>query len=270
MDFPFAGMNPYLEAPKLWPDVHHRLITAISDQLEARLGPNYTTAITTYVSLESIDLPATRIAVVPDVAIFGAAQEYVATQAPLQSTSPPIAPAPLSGIAPLLVPMRYARLEVVTLDEGALVTAIELLSPANKRPGLDGADAYEKKRQALFHSPAHLLEIDLLRAGCRPLVQADLPPTPGFIYLSRAACRPQIEIWPVTWQEPLSIVPVPLRHPDPDIPLDLNACLRQIYASARYGRRIDYTVPPPPPDLMPAEAAWLAEHLQARGLRCVE
>ncbi|PDW03725.1 DUF4058 family protein [Candidatus Viridilinea mediisalina] len=267
MDFPFAGMNPYLEAPKLWPDVHHRLITAISDQLEAQIGPNYTTAITPYVSLERAELPATRMAVVPDVAIFESAQAYVTPQASMQHPSPSITPAPLRGVAPLLVPMRYARLEIVTLDEGALVTAIELLSPANKRPGPDGADAYEKKRQAMFHSPAHLLEIDLLRAGRRPLVQADLPPTPGFIYLSRAASRPQIEIWPVTWQEPLGIVPVPLRHPDPDIPLDLNACLRQIYASARYGRRIDYTGPPPPPDLTPAEAAWLAEHLHARGLR---
>ncbi|RRR69978.1 MAG: DUF4058 family protein [Candidatus Viridilinea halotolerans] len=260
MDFPFAGMNPYLEAPKLWPDVHHRLITAISDQLEARLGPHYTTAITPYVSLECADFTPVRVAVVPDVAIFEAAQEYVATQAP-------IAPAPLTGVAPLLVPMRYARLEIVTLDDGALVTAIEVLSPANKRPGPDGADAYEKKRQALFHAPAHLLEIDLLRAGRRPLVQADLPPTPGFIYLSRAAHRPRIEIWPVTWHEPLSIVPVPLRHPDPDVPLDLNACLRQIYASARYGRRIDYGASPPPPDLTPAETAWLDEHLRAKGLR---
>jgi hypothetical protein len=27
MPSPFPGMDPYLEAPELWPDVHHRLIS---------------------------------------------------------------------------------------------------------------------------------------------------------------------------------------------------------------------------------------------------
>ena len=30
MPSPFPGMNPYLENPELWPEVHHRLITAIA------------------------------------------------------------------------------------------------------------------------------------------------------------------------------------------------------------------------------------------------
>jgi hypothetical protein len=51
------------------------------------------------------------------------------------------------------------------------------------------------------------------------------------------------------------------------VPLDLNACLRQIYTSARYDLQIDYRQPPPPPDLTEDDAAWLDAHLRACGLR---
>jgi len=33
MPSPFPGMDPYLEAPDLWPDVHARLIAQIAEQL---------------------------------------------------------------------------------------------------------------------------------------------------------------------------------------------------------------------------------------------
>ena len=38
MPSPFPGMDPYLEAPWRWPDLHHRLITQISDVLTAQLS----------------------------------------------------------------------------------------------------------------------------------------------------------------------------------------------------------------------------------------
>ena len=38
---PFPGMDPYLEDPGSWPDLHHRLISAASDQLNAQLRPRY-------------------------------------------------------------------------------------------------------------------------------------------------------------------------------------------------------------------------------------
>ncbi len=40
MPSPFPGMDPYLEG-YLWPDVHHRLATQISDQLMPMLRPRY-------------------------------------------------------------------------------------------------------------------------------------------------------------------------------------------------------------------------------------
>ena len=42
----FPGMDPNLEAPHLWPDVHARLAFAICDQLQPLLSPRYTAVLT--------------------------------------------------------------------------------------------------------------------------------------------------------------------------------------------------------------------------------
>jgi hypothetical protein len=44
MPSPFPGMDSYLEG-YLWPDVHHRLATQISDQLMPMLRPRYVVRI---------------------------------------------------------------------------------------------------------------------------------------------------------------------------------------------------------------------------------
>ncbi len=41
MPSPFPGMDPYLEAAGLWPGVHQRLITYISDDLQSHIRPDY-------------------------------------------------------------------------------------------------------------------------------------------------------------------------------------------------------------------------------------
>ena len=38
---PFPGMDPYLESPDLWPDVHNRLMNLFADQLGDLLAPKY-------------------------------------------------------------------------------------------------------------------------------------------------------------------------------------------------------------------------------------
>jgi hypothetical protein len=237
------------------------LITALCDQIQAQLSPRYTAVITPYVAFESLEIAPVRLAAVPDIGLL----EHDATDG--TGSAAAIAPAPLITTAVMEIPTRYARLEVRTVGDETLVTAIELLSPANKRPGVDGADAYEKKRQELFRSEAHLLEIDLLRAGRRPQVARPLPDNPYFVLLSRAERRPRIEVWPMNLRNPFPVVPVPLRYPDHDVALDLTVALRQIYHSARYERRIDYGAAPPPPPVAPDDAAWLDARLRERGLR---
>jgi hypothetical protein len=55
---------------------------------------------------------------------------------------------------------------------------------------------------------------------------------------------------------------VPLRLPDPDVPLDLQAALQTAYDEARYDLSIDYSQPPTPP-LNEADAEWAKALLSA-------
>jgi hypothetical protein len=254
-------MDPYLERPSLWPDVHTRLITASCDALQAQIAPGYIVQITPYIALEQIDIAVPRRAVVPDVGVY-------------ERDTPGVAPATalvdapsLTSTALLDIPTRYARIEIHAVNDETLITAIELLSAVYKRPGVDGADAYEKKRQELLQSGVHLLEIDLLRGGKRPRLARPLPPAPYFVFLSRAERWPEIAIWTCSLQRPLPTIPVPLRRPDPDVALPLNQLLHQVYRNARYDLQVDYRAAPPPPELSAEDAAWLATHLRERGLR---
>ncbi|MEO1393997.1 MAG: DUF4058 family protein [Cyanobacteria bacterium J06634_5] len=41
MPIPFPGMNPYLEHPELWPQVHRKLMNALAETLEQQLADRY-------------------------------------------------------------------------------------------------------------------------------------------------------------------------------------------------------------------------------------
>ncbi|MFK8183835.1 MAG: DUF4058 family protein [Phormidesmis sp.] len=41
MPIPFPGMNPYLEHPDLWPQVHQKMIQALADTLDSQLPASY-------------------------------------------------------------------------------------------------------------------------------------------------------------------------------------------------------------------------------------
>jgi Protein of unknown function (DUF4058)/Transposase Tn5 dimerisation domain len=58
MQNPFPGMNPYLEQPELWHQVHNRLIVAIADDLTPQIAPKYRVSIEerVYTSVDDIFL----------------------------------------------------------------------------------------------------------------------------------------------------------------------------------------------------------------------
>ena len=57
-------------------------------------------------------------------------------------------------------------------------------------------------------------------------------------------------------------IAVPLRNPEPDVPLDLQAAFHEVYTRARYATDIDYTQPAPPPPLRPDDRLWAQDCLQ--------
>lgn len=260
MPSPFPGMNPYLEGPAIWEDFHANLATKIQAQLAPQIQPAYIVVLTPHVTYEEVAIEKPRL-LKPDVAVV-----QVDDQA-RRSETLTIAPAPLIGQVALEAPVKSQSLEIREADAGELVTAIEILSPVNKRPGREAYDQYRRKRRDLMRTGVHILEIDLLRGGKRPPLVTPLPDAPYFIFLTRAQLHPAVQIWPLSLQEPVPVVPVPLAETDPDAPLDLNRAIDAIYDEALYHLRIDYTQPPPPPDLPAEETAWLAAYLRETGVR---
>lgn len=260
MPSPFPGMDPYLEHSNIWEDFHTSLATEIRDQLTPQLRPRYIAALMPRVTYEEVTIEKPR-SVKPDVSV------YQVTEQPMARKGVAIAPAPLIEEIPLEVPVKLYTVEIREVETGLLVTAIEILSPVNKRPGHEAHQAYQRKRRDLLRTEVHLLEIDLLRGGQRLSRVEPLPEALYFVFLNRAEARSRLEIWPLKLQEPIPILPVPLLEPDPDVPLDLGRAIQAIYDRAAYDLRNDYHQPPPKPDLKPEELAWLQEMLQAAGLR---
>jgi hypothetical protein len=259
MELPFPGMDPYLESVDFWPSFHHHLAEELMTQLNATLGPAYFADVEVRTSLDDLGILAS-VDLYPDVAVLGA------------DTTPAnaAAPAVIAPIQRLALPADRTRTRTVQVRQtgsNTLVTAIELLSPSNKQGR--GLELYRQKRERLLLSACHLVELDLLRRGQRPGWELEEPPLDAayVCLVNRAASMRVSEIWPLRLAEPLPLLPIPLLPPDPDALLDLTSALRQIYARARYERRLDYRAGPPPPELSVAEAAWLDAHLRARGLR---
>jgi len=171
-------------------------------------------------------------------------------------------PAPEVSRIPLELPIRLHRVEVRTVREEMLVTAIEILSPGNKRPGHEAYEEYQRKRRSLLSSSVHLVEIDLLRGGLRPPLEEPVAPAPYYVVLSRLERRPWVEVWPLSLQQALPPIPVPLLAPDPDAVLDLDAVVASVYERGGYEDRIDYEEPVPPPPLSPSETEWVERLLR--------
>jgi hypothetical protein len=133
-----------------------------------------------------------------------------------------------------------------------VVSIVELLSPTNKRPG-GNRGKYLGKRSSLLKSPAHLVEIDLLRGG-PPMPAWDRPDCDYSIFVSRTDRRPQADFWPVGLRAPLPTVPVPLRVGDADARLDLRAILDRVYDESGYQFYLYEREPDPP--LTGDDADW--------------
>jgi Protein of unknown function (DUF4058) len=144
-----------------------------------------------------------------------------------------------------------------------LVTSIELLSPANKRPRSKGRNLYLRKRQSLMLGDVNLIEIDLLRAGERMPMLDKWPPCPYTLHVARAGDEGNCQVWPAHSLKRLPVFPVPLLKPDADLEIDLGPMIEAIYKRSRYVQSIEYRKVIDPP-LNREETAWLRKHLRSR------
>lgn len=259
MPSPFPGMDPYLEG-SLWTTFHFTVGAELVRQLAPKLRPRYLALPVERLVLEEPgDIAVMTTSMYPDVSIV---PTPVVTTSPSPHAGSVVAPVRLATIIPQPVP--HVSIEIRDVAQRQLVTAIEILSPTNKRG--EGRTEYLAKRRRLLLSSAHLLELDLLRAGQRVPMQQPLPEAAYFVLLSRAEQRPITDVWPIALSQPLPQVPVPLLPGDADIALDLQAAFTAAYELLGYDLIIDYTRPPEVP-LAAAAEAWVDQLLCAAGLR---
>lgn len=248
MPTPFPGMDPYLEQPELWNQVHNRLIVAIADALTPQIVPSY------HVSIEE------RVyASVDDSLLVGVADIAVASKnKPTRATTALKQAEPAKVRVPMPLEITERFLEIKSTRTREVVTVIEVLSPKNKR-SKDGRQAYENKRLKIFASNTSLVEIDLLRAG-EPMPISAGAKADYYILVSRGYQRPDADLYAFTVRDALPAFPVPLKQGDTEPVLDLQQLLHDIYERARFDLVIDYSQPAKPP-LSPEDTAWAWEIL---------
>ncbi len=254
---PFPGMDPYLEGPDLWPDVHTRLMSIFAEQLTPLLVPKYVAELDTQIVIDSFeDDPLEIESALPDVTITRTRSAIA--ESPAESL---VAPPPLRLRVPMSIPTRLVTMYIRQRENEKLVTVIELLSPVNKRPG-EGRRAYIEKRSTFLKSPVSLVEIDLLRKGPRMPLEGKLPKSDYLTVVCDRYERPACMVWPISVRQPLPKLPIPLLRPDQPVELDIGQALQTAYQRARYDLRIDYRSPADP--ALPSEdAAWAETVVQA-------
>ena len=261
MPSPFPGMDPYLESPHIWPDVHHRLISEIQTALNPALKPGYVARVDLRVYVSDIDDPGREV-IIPDLRIEKSAAN--GSRKGKRSNGAAVALAEPEIMSFLFdEEIKEARLEIRHRESNALVTIIELLSPANKVRGARGRDSLLEKRRDAQESEVHWVEIDLLRAGSASVVQ--LGPSDYRIVMYRAGDR-RCRFWRIGVRQALPTFGIPLRGKDADVPLNLGAVMNAAYDNAAYDRSIEYGRDAEPP-LAKEDRAWAARLLKERGLR---
>ena len=260
MPSPFPGMDPWLEAPTLWPGVHNTMISVIRFALTPNLPKQYFADIQERLYVCQPDDPVTRV-IVPDAII----REHQNILDRAARTAGSVRGSTATMQAPIIEPLeiRERRVVIRTVDKNRVVTVIELLSPANKTRRSMGRRHYIRKRNNVLDSSAHFVEIDLLRGGERFEGYTKLPPSDYVIAVSREPIRPTADWWLVKLEDRLPEIPIPLSKGDADVMLELQAVLDTVYDRSDYGRRLQYDQPPEPP-LTPAQAAWANELIAAR------
>jgi len=269
-------MDPYMEEPELWPDVHTSLLVALRDELVTILPRAY--AVTVELRVYEVPLAELELVGSGDVLIDSERRAARGPDGHGQSTEHPRAQGRPQAVTvtlprPVEVRERYLEIRRARTQPGTreLITVIEVLSPANKRPG-KGREQYEAKRLAIAESLTNLVEVDLLRGG-EPLPVlhqgAALPRSMAGDYrvvVSRGAQRHRGELFPLSLRDPLPALPIPLRPEDDEPTISLQKVLDTVYDRGGFDRLLDYHGDPVPP-LKPDDAAWADSLLREKGLK---
>ena len=241
MKSPFPGIDPYLE--QHWGDVHTSLMVYIRDQITDQLPGDLQARVEESVS---VDVDESSRWIYPDVKVI---------ERPDLDSGVALAVADAVIVEPTIIPLpselpTQRHIEIVDLNSGnRVVTAIELLSPANKQEET-GRSAYRRKQREYIEGGVSLVEIDFIRSGSFIVAAPEgrIPwdkRTPYNVCIRRSYRPEQEEIISIAIDQPIPSFRIPLRSTDADIVLRLQPLLEDCYRRGRYSS-IDYSQPPRP------------------------
>ena len=272
MPSPFPGMDPFLEHPSLFPDLHDRLITYLSEELNRSLPQPYYAGIAARVWVEQ-----SGRSIEPDVRVQRPRESNGSAGGGRGASEGGVALAEAVGAKPVLVyaPLVERREPFVEIydgsGEGRLVTAVEVLSPSNKAPGDHGQGLYQRKQDELLHGSVHLIEIDLLRGGehtvaaPRNLAVARVGHFDYLICTHLSNSFGEFLIYPVRLEDRLPRIAVPLLPGAGAVAVELQPLLDRCYDAGRYAQRVRYNSAPVPP-LTAEQDGWARGVLREKGL----
>ncbi len=259
MPSPFPGMDPWLETPGEFGDIHDGLIAYLREALNAAMPPGY---VARGRRLVWIDDSVRRE---PDVGLFGPDR---ADGGAIVAFLPG-----LTAFGTLRAPedREQAYLEILGNNGERLVTAVEILSRSNKRSGDAGRKAYQDKQEEFRLGGVNLVEIDLLRGGAHTtaIPLARLRRKAGefdyHVCVTVAGTLDQLHAAAFRLADRLPAFGIPLDPGVAPVVVDLQPLLDRAYDTGRYAQAIDYRRDPDPP-LAPEQRAWAGALLREKGL----
>lgn len=258
---PFPGMDPWLEDPELWPDVHNSLIVSIRDVLSPMVRPRFFAGVESRMTVLSAD-DQDQIDY-PDVAIRTADLSLPERERGVVVKERVEAEAFHVVIPMVVAEIEEAFLTIKELPGRRLVTVIEVLSPTNKK-ARDPREEYLKKRRDLLGSGVNLVEIDLLRSGKRMPPEKTRHSSDYRILIFRPHQGREAHLYGFSYKAKIPRIPIPLLPGDTEPTLDLNGILHGLYDRASYDLAIHYDQPPQP-RLRQEDVSW-AEAIIAQAL----
>lgn len=264
MPSPFPGMDPWLERPMVFPTLHDTLIIYTQAALKRLLPRGYlaTSANRVYVDPE--------LKREPDVGVFGPDEP----PGGVGSTATALAGSGLLVLesAPVSDPVEEMYLEILSTEDDRLVTAVEVLSLANKKSGDTGRTSYQQKQAEYRLSGVNLVEVDFLRSGPHTTAapEAKLRSSAGgfdyHVCVTAAPVPNRVFVAPIKLADRLPTIPIPLDDGVPPVNLDLQSVFDRCYDEGPFPELAKYDRKQPEPPLTPEQQAWAEAILREKGL----
>jgi Protein of unknown function (DUF4058) len=274
MPSPFPGMDPYLESPRWFHGFHNNLITYLEEQLQTILPEAYFAQ-----SGQRVWLEVSQRYVEPDLNVMRERRETAHRDLGGVALAEPEVETEIAAGQPVLITIEqvehddhlepFIEIRGRWSGQDRLIATIEVVSPFNKTPGHEGFDMYRAKQGEVLAGQAHLIEIDLLRAGThvtaipRDIAMAKAGPFDYHVSVHRFDRPKEYMVYPIRLEQRLPTIAVPLLPEDPAVLLDLQAAFNRTYDAGPYRKAVWYAKDSIEPPLRPEQTTWATERVKS-------